>query len=88
SLQDGTLTLTVVNPHATAPAEAAIRILGAGSFRIESARVLTAASIHAHNRFDEPAEVRPAEAKMAGEGSEFGCVFPARSVTLLRIRAA
>ena len=88
SLADGTLTLSVVNPHATDRAESAIRILGAGAFRIESAKVLTAGDIHAHNRLDEQPEVRPAEAQMAGEGAEFGCVFPARSATVLRMRPA
>jgi len=87
SLRDGMLTLSAVNPHATDAADVRIRILGAGAFRIESARVLTADDIHAHNRFQEEPEVRPMRAKIAGEGTEFGCVFPARSVTVLSMRA-
>jgi len=87
SIQGGGLTLSVVNPSVDRPAEAAIRVLGAGRFRLVTARVLTAGDIHAHNRFGEPPDVLPRWDSARGEGAEFVHTFLPASVTVLRFEA-
>jgi alpha-N-arabinofuranosidase len=60
SVKDRTLTLTVVNTHATEPRETEIAVRGA---RTASARVRTLATtdVHAHNTFEQPQAVTPAD---------------------------
>ena len=87
SMQGRVLTISVVNPSVDKPAEAPIRILGAGKFRLLSARVLTADDIHAHNRFDEQPPVQPRLEKLQGQGAEFTYAFAPASVTVLQMRA-
>ncbi len=86
SVNGRTLTLTVVNPHATEPCDATIAIRGG---RASSARgqVLAAADIHAHNTFDRPAVVAPADAAVAlGTGDGITHRFPPASVTRLSLQ--
>ena len=58
SLEGRTVTLTVVNPHATEPRETQVSVRGA-SVRGARARVLTATDIHAQNTFENPRGVEP-----------------------------
>ena len=87
SMQDATLTVSVVNPSVDTPAETAIRILGAGKFKLLSARILTADDIHAHNRIGEEPHVQPRQEKLKGQGTEFTYAFAPASVTVLRMEA-
>jgi alpha-N-arabinofuranosidase len=84
SVRGGDVTLTVVNPHATLPVEAAIE-LGPGGVRDATAVVLAHDDITAHNTFDEPAAVAPAAPPAAWDGGGT-FLFPPASVTVLRGR--
>jgi len=83
SIKDRTLTLTVVNPHASEPRETEIAVRGA---QVTSARVRTLAAddVHAHNSFDRPTAVVPADAAAASaRGGVIVHRFPPASVTRL-----
>ncbi len=87
SLQDKTLTLTVVNPHATQPREAEIAVRG-GSPSSVQATVLTNPDIHAHNTFDHPDVVSAVSQKVQGAIPGSGVLrylFAPASVTKLSI---
>jgi alpha-N-arabinofuranosidase len=89
SFKDKTLTLTVVNPHATEHREAEIAIRGGSASSVE-ATVLTNPDIHAHNTFDRPDVVSTATQKVPGTGSGGAVrfVFAPASVTKLSISLA
>ena len=83
SIKDRTLTLTVVNPHASEPRDTEIAVRGA---QVTSARVRTLAAddVHAHNSFDRPTAVVPADAAAASaRGGVIVHRFPPASVTRL-----
>jgi alpha-L-arabinofuranosidase len=82
SLAGKRLTLTVVNPHAEQAMEAEIVVRGA-SIAAGRAQVLTNTDLHAHNDFDHPDVVRPADASVAVAGGRVVHRFPAASVTAL-----
>jgi alpha-N-arabinofuranosidase len=84
SLKDKTLSLTVVNPHATAPREAEMAIRG-GSPSSVTATVLTNSDIHAHNTFDHPDSVSTVSNKVPVSGGALRYVFAPASVTKLTI---
>ena len=85
SLRGRTLTLTVVNPHASEPVEAEIALRG-GSAREARRRVLTAADIHARNTFETPRAVEPGAAAAAPAGGpRLVHRFAPASVTLLQL---
>ncbi|HYX42468.1 MAG TPA: alpha-L-arabinofuranosidase C-terminal domain-containing protein, partial [Pyrinomonadaceae bacterium] len=85
SLREKTLTLTVVNPHASEPRETEIVTRGA-TVRAARARVLTAADIHAHNTFEHPREVEPKDEQVnVGAGGRLVHRFAPASVTLLQL---
>jgi alpha-N-arabinofuranosidase len=85
SLKEGTLTLTVVNPHMSEPREAEIVVRG-GRWSSARVRTLAADDIHAHNTFERPSAVAPADgpAVAAREGMAV-YRFPPASVTRLTI---
>lgn len=86
SLKDKTLTLSVVNPHASQPREAELAVRGA---RVASASAvtLTADDIHAHNSFDEPHALEPRPAQVAeARGGIVTHRFPAASVSVLTLQ--
>lgn len=87
SLQGKTLILTVVNSSVDQTRETQVNIHGA---RINSAAatVLMNPDIHAHNTFDQPAAVSPVQKAASSSGSTVAFVFPAASVTKLRIELA
>ena len=85
SVNDRTITLTVVNPHATAACDASIAIRG-GRAQSAQASVLAAADIHAHNTFDQPSVVAPADATVTvGAGGALMHRFPPASVTRVTV---
>jgi alpha-N-arabinofuranosidase len=84
SLKDKTLTLTVVNPHATEPRETEIVVRGATAASVD-ATVLTNADMHAHNTFDHPDAVVPTAQKAAASGGSIRFIFAPGSVTKLSI---
>jgi alpha-N-arabinofuranosidase len=92
SRRDKTLTLTVVNPHATEPREAELAIRGGSISGVEST-VLKNPDIHAHNTFDHPEAVAAVAEKVVdtflGSGQPaFSYSFAAASVTKLSITLA
>jgi len=85
--QDGTVTISLVNVNPGAPAEIACSIGGMKAGRV-SGRVLTHSRMQAHNTFDAPNEVRPAEfrgARTVEEGVR--AVLPAKSVVVLEVHS-
>ncbi|BCS31059.1 alpha-N-arabinofuranosidase [Luteitalea sp. TBR-22] len=86
SVRDRTVTLTLVNPHATDATDATITLRGG---RAASARAVTIAAgeIHAHNTFDRPAVVAPSaeSAVPVGPGASFTHRLPPASVTRLTV---
>jgi alpha-N-arabinofuranosidase len=88
SLKGKTLTVTVVNPHVSEPREAEVVVRGAG-VRAGRATTLTARELNAHNSFDQPRALEPAEATLTiGGGGALGHTFPAASVTRLTLELA
>jgi len=85
SVNEGVLTVSIVNPRATLPIEATVELRGAGGDVEADARVLTHDDITAHNTFDDPAVVEPAAQPVRlGSASPVG-LKPA-SVSVLRCR--
>ena len=84
SRKDNALTLTVVNPHATETRETEIAVRGA-SIASAAGRVLTAPDIHAHNTFDNPKGIEPADVAVTASGRGFVHRFPPASVTRLTL---
>jgi alpha-N-arabinofuranosidase len=90
SVNGKTLTLTVVNPHATEIRETEIVIRGA---KVQSgqAMTLTANDIHAHNSFEQPRALTPLSSSNVIVQAQSGLVmhrFPAASVTRLQLTLA
>jgi len=83
SLKDNTLTLTLVNPHASDPVEATIQLRGDASCASACQTVLSHQDIHAHNTFDAPDTVRPVGSSIDLMGSVLTYVCPPASVTRL-----
>lgn len=88
SIKDKTLTLTVVNPHASEPREADLAIRG-GALKVAEITVLKNADIHAHNTFDHPESVAAIAEKatetLLGSGRSLRYTFAPASVTKLSI---
>ncbi len=84
SIKGKTLTLTVVNPHATESRETDI-VVRRGSPSAVEATVLTHADIHAHNSFDQPNVVSTTTKGLPVTGSPIRYVFAPASVTKLSI---
>jgi alpha-L-arabinofuranosidase len=85
SLKDGLLTLSLVNPHATLPAEATLELRGAHDRATAHARVLTHEDITAHNTFDDAEVVEPRSQSIYA-GAEGVIVFAPASVTVIQVR--
>ncbi len=84
SVQGKTLTLTVVNPHATEPRDAEIALRD-GSASSAEVTTLTNADIHAHNTFDHPDAVSTVSTKVMMSGPLLRYTFPPASVTKLSV---
>jgi alpha-N-arabinofuranosidase len=82
--QEGDLVVALVNPHAAQPIDVSIGVTGydAGS---AAGRVLTGDAMDAHNTFEAPDTVSPAELDVdLGEGG-FEVSLPARSVSVVTL---
>ena len=84
SIKGDLLTLSVVNSHASLPAEASLDLDGV-TLREATAWVLTHQDLAAHNTFEQPNVLRPTS--QTWEASEKH-VFPPASVTVIRGRLA
>lgn len=84
SVSGKTLTLTVVNPHATEIRETEIAVRGA---KIVSgqATTLTDKDIHAHNSFEQPRALQPTNSNVQVQNAAITYRFPAASVTRLTL---
>ena len=83
SRKGNTLTLSVVNMHASQPVEASIDLGVSGTLNVQTA-TLTHSDTAAHNTFDQPDNVRPTRTT-AERGGQWTQVFPAASVTVMTI---
>jgi alpha-N-arabinofuranosidase len=82
SLKGDLLTVSVVNPHATLPAEAAIELQG-GIVREVMISVLAHSDLTAHNTFEAPQILRPQSQAIELKDRH---VFPPASVTVIQGR--
>jgi alpha-L-arabinofuranosidase len=85
SLRGTELTLTVTNPSLDQVREAEILLRG-GTAASASAVTLAAGDVHAHNSFEQPRAVEPAEQAVALRGSALAYRFAPASVTKLAIK--
>jgi len=82
----GEVVLKVVNGAET-PRRAEIRLEGAGPLKATgTAETLTAGSMDAENSLEKPDAVAPVTAAVSGIGPRFAYTFPARSLTVLRLK--
>jgi alpha-N-arabinofuranosidase len=84
SVNGKTLTLTVVNPHATEIRETEIAVRGA---KVQSgqAMTLTSGDIHAHNSFENPRALTPSNSAVQVQNGAVTYRFAAASVTRLQL---
>jgi alpha-N-arabinofuranosidase len=82
SLKGDLLTLSVVNPHASLPAEAAIELQG-GTVREVMVSLLTHSDLTAHNTFEAPQTLRPQTQAIELKDRH---IFPPASVTVIKGR--
>jgi len=85
SLRDGTLTVTVVNPHATDARNCAITLKG-GTVRDVRATVLSSTDLRAHNSFDRPDALAPRDETVSVRSGSVQYRFAPASVTRLRMQ--
>jgi alpha-N-arabinofuranosidase len=82
SRKGNTVTISVVNTHAGESATVDVDLVGVSRADFKSWRTLKAADIHAHNTFENPQAVRPAE--VSGTASLMRAfVLPPASVNVL-----
>lgn len=84
SVKDGVLTLSVTNYNVDMPLSADIVLRGerAGEAAVS---VLSAPDIHAHNTFEEPAQVTPKTVSLDVGGAGWHHTFAPASITVFRI---
>src|SRR5712692_7183037 len=87
SLRDKTLTVTVVNPHATDARDCAIAVRGA-TIRDGQGTVLASTDLRAHNSFDHPNALAPRDLAVGLRSGTLVQTFPAASVTRLQLTLA
>jgi alpha-N-arabinofuranosidase len=82
---DGKLALALVNTNPGQGARVTVKVAG-GSASKASGRVLTTAAMNAHNTFDKPHTVQPAEFKGAKrKGDDWVFELPAKSVVVVTL---
>lgn len=84
SVNGKTLTLTVVNPHATEVRETAIAVRG-GKVTSGQATTLTSSDIHTYNSFEKPQGLVPTNGTVQVQSGSLVYRFPAASVTRLTL---
>ena len=81
----GKIHVTLCNLNPNQPAEVACELRGARARKL-SGRVLTAPAMNAHNTFDQPATIQPAEfSAFRITGGGFATTLPAKSVVVLEV---
>lgn len=84
----GEVILKIVNVTET-DVDTAVRMLGAATILPEgSVEVLRSASLQDENSLDQPTKVAPTKQPLLSVSGSFTHVFPARSVSVLRIKAS
>ncbi|MFO0890055.1 MAG: alpha-N-arabinofuranosidase [Isosphaeraceae bacterium] len=84
--KEGKIHVTLCNLNPSQAAELACEIKGAKASPA-SGRVLTAGTIQAHNTFDEPDRIKPAEFRdFRAEGDGFRVNLPSKSVVVLTLQ--
>ena len=85
--ETGEIILKAVNPGAV-PETVKINLDGVSKVKPEGkAIVLTGADLNAVNSLDEPKTISPGQSKFETAATTFSYVFPARSMTVLRVKA-
>ena len=87
SIQNGVVTLTVVNTGARSPVEATIS-LPSMTLERATARQMSAPALSACNTFDDPETMQPRAVEVCIEDDKFALQFPPASVTAISIRLA
>ncbi|HEY7088982.1 MAG TPA: alpha-N-arabinofuranosidase [Tepidisphaeraceae bacterium] len=84
--KDGKLHLSLVNIDPNRPANVSAKLSGATAGKV-SGRVITAATLNAHNTFEQPDAVRsgPFDGAKVSAGGQISAVLPAKSVVVLEI---
>ena len=81
----GEIIVKAVNPGAVAEA-VEIKLGGLSGVGSEGKAVTLSGKLNDVNSMDEPARISPVESKLENAGENFKYTFPARSMTVLRIR--
>jgi alpha-L-arabinofuranosidase len=84
SVRDKTVTVTVVNPHATEARECAVSVRGA-TIRDGRGTVLSSADLRAHNSFDQPNALAPRDTDVTVRSGALVQILPPASVTRLQL---
>ncbi len=85
SIQGETLTLSLVNPSASNPVEAAIELLGAQAKEVRITELFHP-DIHAHNTFDSPGMVKPNTTAARPGNEPWRHTLPPASITVWRTK--
>ncbi|MBN1342120.1 MAG: alpha-N-arabinofuranosidase [Phycisphaerae bacterium] len=87
SKQNRTVTITLVNRHLTEARIVDVRLIASESVSVKraSGTVLTAETPQAHNTFESPAAVEPADQAITVVGERFKHILPPCSVTRLQV---
>src|ERR1017187_6594138 len=83
--QTGEIILKIVNPEADA-STVEIKLAGLAQVGAEGKAITLAGDLDAVNSMDEPGKILPVESKFATAAANFTYAFPARSMTVLRIK--
>jgi alpha-L-arabinofuranosidase len=83
--QTGEIILKIVNPEADA-STVEIKLAGLAQIGAEGKAITLAGDLDAVNSMDEPGKILPVESKFATAAANFTYAFPARSMTVLRIK--
>lgn len=84
SIKGKTLFLTLTNSHASQPADVQVSLLGGATAAATKTRLLYG-EIHAHNTFDHPDALQPAEVSFPGTGSTLTWEIPPASVVAVEL---
>ena len=86
SAKTGEIILKAVN-GSESPVAADVRVEGAGHLRTTGeAIVLTSGSLEDENSLAQPVKIAPVSTRITGVAPRFPYTFPARSVTVLRLK--
>jgi alpha-N-arabinofuranosidase len=82
---DGKIALALVNTNPNLGARVTVKVAGGNATKV-AGRVLTNAAMNAHNTFDKPNNIQPAEFKGAKrKGDDWVFELPAKSVVVVTL---